>query len=602
VNAVPSQPRSVGAEDLAALPPHPRLLARAFDWSELAARTRSDPETAEILAALRVRGGLLRALPPEVDYGSDPRALLKPVRDAQQRVLAFAMLARLGGDAWCLAEAKRAMAGLVAQSWQGAPFLAVAEAVLTLAAGVDWLFVEFSEAERRAVADKVWAEALGPSLVDEAAQGWIGANHNWNQVCHSGLVAGALVFAERDPAAAARIVNRAVAKLPLAAAAYAPDGVYPEGPTYWMFGTTFHVVLVEALRVALGDGFGLERFPGFLRTAEALDPITGPSGLFFNHADNLERRGYSAAALWFARENARPDLARAELLRLRAQHGSIQREDWRELPLFLLWWRPVATREVRGLPAPLAWRGGTVQPVAVLRSAWGDPEASWLAIKGGTAGHSHAHMDAGGFVFEAGGVRWAVDPERDEYACLRAAGYTQAEIFDYAQESRRWRVFRPGPEGHNILRFDGAPQNVGGRATIGPLRETSEDVSVEIDLGTTYAGQAAGVRRRATLRPDGTVDLVDEWTTLDRPVEVSWQWLTRAEVRVVEDGLRLTQAGRRLALRVGGAGWSVVVEPAGALLRPPVDSPLPGHTRIVLRVPTGARSAGRLSVRLALEA
>ncbi len=134
--------------------------------------------------------------------------------------------------------------------------------------------------------------------------------------------------------------------------------------------------------------------------------------------------------------------------------------DRRDLPLFLLWWRPLPEPIPAVSPAPLVWRGESVQPVASLRSAWGDANATWLAIKGGTANHSHAHMDAGSFIFEALGVRWAVDLVRDDHAFIRAGGITQGQLFDYTQASKRWTIFRLGPEAHIILRFDGAPQRI----------------------------------------------------------------------------------------------------------------------------------------------
>ncbi len=30
--------------------------------------------------------------------------------------------------------------------------------------------------------------------------------------------------------------------------------LYPEGPTYWGYGTTYQVILLAALKSALGDG------------------------------------------------------------------------------------------------------------------------------------------------------------------------------------------------------------------------------------------------------------------------------------------------------------------------------------------------------------
>jgi len=360
------------------------------------------------------------------------------------------------------------------------------------------------------------------------------------------------------------------------------------------------LIQLEAYRSALGTSHGLEKFPGFLATATFLDQVTGPTCDFFNFADNRSDRAYSAASLWFARENHRPDLAAAELARIRAHASRLPVEDSRDLPLALLWWQPLPDPIPAATPAPLAWRGESSQPLAVLRSAWHDPLATWLAIKGGTARHSHAHMDSGSFVFEALGVRWALDPVRDDYSFIRAGGYTQGDIFNYAQDSKRWAIFRLGPEAHNILRFDRAPQIAIGEASVGPLVIAPDGAtSVEIDLSSTYAGQATKVHRTATLHPDASVTLADTWTTLDEPADVTWQWLTAARVTPTLDGLLLEQEGRILCIRFTDTKMPrIEIQTVATLLDAKFDGALPGFTRIVVHLPTPAKTTATFTAHL----
>jgi hypothetical protein len=98
----------------------------------------------------------------------------------------------------------------------------------------------------------------------------------------------------------------------------------------------------------------------------------------------------------------------------------------------------------------LHWTAAGELPIAVMRSAWDDPDATYLAIKGGTPNQSHGHMDVGSFVLEANGVRWALDLGTESYNRMRAA---KLDLWNYSQDSSRWTTFRVGPEGHNILRF-----------------------------------------------------------------------------------------------------------------------------------------------------
>ncbi|RAI73504.1 hypothetical protein HMF3257_02015 [Spirosoma telluris] len=231
------------------------------------------------------------------------------------------------------------------------------------------------------------------------------------------------------------------------------------------------MLLIEALRSALGTSFGLEQFPGFLKTADYKLQMVGPSGLDFNYSDYHLETQNEPIMLWFARETDRPVLARQEiadvhtLYRAAISNTKSTVHPNRHTPLELLWWEPTLAAQSANL-LPLHWTSQGVLPMAVMRSAWNDPQATFVAIKGGTPNHSHAHMDAGSFVLEADGVRWAVDLGTESYDKMRAA---KLDLWSYAQTSTRWTTFRVGPEGHNILRFGGAYQDIMGKGEITTL-------------------------------------------------------------------------------------------------------------------------------------
>lgn len=609
--------RPVARARLASPCPHPRVLATAGDWAAWrAASGGADASDGprDIRDALARRAELLCAAEP-TRFPADPRLMLAAVREAQRVVLVCAAAYRLCAEPRFLAAARRELRGLAEVRWPPEVFLTVAEAAFAVALAHDWLHEELPEEERRALYEKVRDEAFAPSLAAEGRDGWINAGHNWSQVCHGALVCAALSFAEHDADLATHVVNRAIAALPRAAAAYAPDGAYPEGPTYWAYGTTFHLVLADALRVALGESFGTDDFPGFLESADHLEWITSPSGRFFNFADNHPVRTPRAAVLRLARAKGRAEQARREWLALLAAAEEFHPEDTRELPLALIWWRPgdvfspppeaADSAEAERAEGSALWLARGPQPLAVLRGATARGEPVWLATKGGRAGDSHGHMDVGGFVWEAGGVRWAIDPVRDDYRVLREGGFTQGEIFDCSQGSRRWSVFRLGAEGHNILRFEGAPQRVDGRASVTGERHGGRGV-LRVWLDEVYVGQVDAAERCFELDPSGGLEITDRWRTLDRETGTVFQWLTEARVlRVGEGELRLEQGGRVLRLVFQARGASEIagvrLESAEALQDPRVSSPLPGVTRIEIALRTPARTEGGIMVRATLE-
>jgi oligo-alginate lyase len=359
------------------------------------------------------------------------------------------------------------------------------------------------------------------------------------------------------------------------------------------------VILIESLRSALGSSYGLEQFPGFLKTADYNLQMVGPGGLDFNYSDYHIEKQNEPIMLWFARENHRTGLAKQELADIRSLADSPDNKGVRlvnlsrHTPLELLWWEPATASQTTALP--LHWTSAGVLPIAVMRSAWGDSLATFVAIKGGTPNHSHAHMDVGGFVLEADGVRWAVDLGTESYDKMRAA---KLDLWSYAQTSTRWTTFRVGPEGHNILRFDGERQQVAGKAGIKTLPATGGMIGNVVELTPVYQNQVANAQRTVKLNADRSVSLIDEWTTLNRPVTASWQWLTHATVTRTARGLLLQQAGKTLELLVTASGdWTVAIEDVSPA-RNVQDSANPGVSRLVIRLASPANSTHTLAVQI----
>jgi hypothetical protein len=568
----------------------------------LPAQIADDPASARIFAVVKDTAERLLVRPP-VAYVDTGAFWHGPMRQAQGRIVSLAMVYRLTGDARFLERAKlemRTLAGL--PNWYPQHFLDTAEGALGLATGLDWLHDALTAAEREQFAAALVQKALRPSLRVADEKTWVGGNNNWTAVCHGGLVVAALAIAEREPALAKQIVDRALRHLPRYAELYAPAGAYSEGPDYWAYGTTFYALLAETLRTALGTTAGLEQAPGFLRTADYTLQMTAPSGQLFNFGDNGSGLGFEPVLFWFARELRRGELMTRELANLKvladAMAGGEPRSDASRLLALALIWRDPSLRAQPASPLPLVWwsEGGS-QPQAVLRSSWDDPRATFVGLKAGQADDSHAHMDIGSFVLEASGVRWAVDLGRESYPHARANGLA-ADLFKTTQESKRWSIFRCGPESHNLLRFDLAPPLVAATAEIQPLPPTAADApGFVVDLSPVVRDQVARATRRIRLHPDRSVSIDDAWTTLTRATHVTFQWLTLADVTPVPSGATLRQDGETLHLRftTADAGARLEVEDVSRP-RHAWDSANPGLRRIVIHVETPAATTAGLRV------
>jgi hypothetical protein len=557
---------------------HPRLLVDAEGFETLKSRVRREPEARDLYLVLHAQAEAMLDLSP-VEHVLEGRRLLDQSRRALRRVTTLALVYRISEDERFLRGARREMLAAAAfPDWNPSHFLDTAEMSLALALGYDWLYDALSAADRAIIKQALLEKGIEPS---HTQGGCFFHTNNWGQVCTAGIGAAALALLEDDRDLAARVVHRAVTGVPNSMhASFHPDGTYPEGPGYWDYGTSFNVVLIAALESVLGTDFGLSALPGFERTAEYINHATGPSRLYFNYADGGANRGPVPVLQWFAGRFARPDWLTFERPMLRAYLASasplqVGTSSARLLPLALIWMPPAQTPAVPRMS--LHWRGTGEIGVAMHRTSWTNPDAVFVGIKAGFAAGPHGQMDAGSFVLDADGERWAHDLGAENYNRIESLGMN---LWNRAQDSDRWRVFRNNNLSHSTLVIGGRHQDVEGRTTIVRHSESAAFPHTVVDLSPAYRGQATRVLRGIGIANGGEVLVQDRLEGVTGG-PVRWGMVTRADVEIrgpAEAVLR--QNGQQLTLRV--------LQPASAQLRlfdietPPQDhdSANPG-TRMV---------------------
>jgi len=577
------------------LPEHPRLLATPEDWSRLREQVRTDPVSAEIFASVeeQANAALTAPLPVMKRLGTRGR-MLSVSRSVLGRTLSLSLVYRITGKR---EYAERAVAEMLAvcdfESWNPHHFLDVAEMALAVAIGYDWLYDELIPPQRERIARALREKAIEPSF---GKHWWISGRNNWTQVCHAGLSAAAIAIADSQPRLATEVLNRAIVNVARCGESYAPDGVFPEGPLYWDYATSFHVILAAELKRLGGDACGLDTLPGFEKTPVYLMQVTGPTGDYFNYSDATASPHVGVPLFWFARHFRNPGWAGLSARRI-AHAQPLRRRKERLLGLALLWHDPDLAREAARNPEagkpPRIWLGRGSNPVAVFRSGWDDPAALYLGIKGGGPSHSHAHMDGGSFVLEADGVRWAVDPGLQDYRSIEDHGI---KLFKMDQKSARWTLFRFGPEAHNIMRFNGAQQLVKGDGRFVRFEEKGKRPHAVLDLTPLYSDRIAAAHRGVMLVENRAVLFQDEWKAGSAPVEGGWQMLTDADVTVNPREIVLTRKDQTLTLQVLAPADARIDARSVAGLQGPIDADNPGLKRITIRTRTEAGESGSLRV------
>ncbi|MGN6725126.1 MAG: heparinase II/III domain-containing protein [Tepidisphaeraceae bacterium] len=583
--AVPEVPavRSAVRERLA---PHPRLLMTASAFKALGANT--DPRVAALRErVIRLADSYLGR--PPMERILEGKRLLGVSREALTRIPTLALAYRLTADPKFLEAARKNLLTIAGFSdWHPEHFLDVAEMTAAASLGYDWLFDDLKPDDRATLRRAILEKGINASYVSPPWW-WVNGGNNWNQVCNGGVTLGALAIAEDEPALAERTIERAIHGLPNVMKHYAPDGAYPEGAAYWGYGTTYNCLLVDALQTSLGDDFGISEQPGFLKTADYHLHLVGPTGLNFSYSDGTEKACIdpSAAAFYLAKRRGDPSLLFNELKAFdhllerpevsRGHDGA----DW-----LLAAWAPGQTHGAT--PAATSYVGHGITPVATHRTAWTD-DATFIAIKGGSPSASHAHMDVGSFCLDANGVRWVSDLGMQDYNSLETKG---VDLWNGAQGSQRWQVYRLGVQTHNILSVNGHEQRDSGHA---PITRSTANFTV-VDTSPVYADVLAAAVRGIVLRPDGSVRLQDEITALpNAAAPVRWAILTHAEVELHGPSATLRSGKHQLQVNV--------VSPAGATLKivstdPPhaYDAPNPDSRLITFEVNLPAGASQTLAV------
>ncbi len=575
-------------------PGHPRLLATAADWTAIRARVAADPLAANFHAGLMQSAQAALTTTPS-KYEKRGRRLLGVSREVVGRVLGLAYAYCMSGD---LAYARRAEAEMLAAAafpdWNPSHFLDTGEMTTALAIGCDWLDDVLTPTARATIHQAIIEKGLRPGL-DPAAEHnwWHTVQHNWNQVCWGGLSLGALVTAEDEPVLARQVLNLTRAHIGHGLAPYAPDGVYPEGPSYWGYGTTYQVLLNCALESALGTDWDLAARPGFLASAGGVAQMTAPSGRSYNFSDGYEQPQFQPALFWFARRLGDPGLIATELRQLRdpAKGLPAALRD-RFAVLTMIWW-PATPAAVAAPALPLRWLGRGVNPIAGFRESWTDPAALYLGIKGGAAELNHAHMDAGSFVLEADGVRWGIELGMQDYFSLESKN---VDLWNKAQDSQRWQVYRLNNHSHSTLTVDGQPHRVAGYGRFTHFSSADANPHAIADLTPVFVGQASAVHRGIRLLPGRRILVQDELSGLRPGAKVRWQLTTRAEVNCHDAAATLRQEGRSLQAQLLAPGDATfTVEPA----EPPADdfnAPNPGASLLVATATAPADGTLRITI------
>jgi hypothetical protein len=551
------------------VPTHPRLLVsnEKFEWMRRTVASNSIPQLRTWWVSLSNSANSILTQPTNVYVPDERGTILGISRSVLDRVQKLALAWQMAGNTNF---AERAWLELDAASqfpdWHPAHFLDTAEMTHAFAIGYDWLYDYWTPARRTTIRSAIINKGLNQSLtIYTNLSSWASAgNNNWNLVCNGGMVLGALAIGAEHESTNEFIVARAITSAAGVLRHFTTDnGGWYEGAGYWDYTTEYAMRLFAGLESALGSDYSLSDIRGTWETGLVPMLMVGPTKLSFNFADagagNL--RGFQM--FWLARRYNRPEFAWYE------------RTNAPPEVLDALWYDARGTDPAASKVSPdIFFRGPqnttSFEPAdaLTLRTRWNDVDATFLGTKAGELGASHGNLDAGGFVLDALGRRWAHDLGGDSYAL---PGYFGAQ---------RWDYYRLRAEGHNTLVVNPTAnddQVVGATPPVVLFQSAPEgDRSATVmDLTTAYTG-VTRLWRGFSLFNDRRHVLVQDEIQASTPATVWWfMHVHTNENPVIEpDGTSamLTQGTDRLWLKILSGGGTFALSNAVPLPTSPNDT------------------------------
>ena len=524
---------------------HPRLLFSKQEEQRIRDLFGTEPLLDSLYVGLMKEAERLLLVPPQ----EDPRREIKNTKDILpisreqvSRMVNLALAYRLSGDRRFAEKAEKELVHVCNfPDWDPIHYLDVAEMTTAVAIGYDWLYDVLAPSTRQLVVHSIKTKALD-LVVEEYntgnADSWAKRETNWNVVCNTGMVLGALAIEEHYPELAKHIIGEAVRYIPNCLKHFAPDGVCYEGPAYWGYTNMYLSLLLKALNDNFGGDFGLSEMVGVDKSVLYYMHSTSPSGKIFNFANS----GSTAPAaepiyFYFSRAFNQPEVATfyRDVLSKTVHEGNYFRFYFLSIP-----WYDTASSTADALPKLKVYEG--INDIVVFNGNRNIPNSLYLIAKTGDPDMAHQQLDIGTFIVEMNGIRWTDD--------LGTDNYNLPGFWDYKPDGQRWTYFRNSNFSHNTLSIDHKLQNSAGTGEIDRLDDRAAQPFVTMNMSTAYAGQSRFVYRTFRMLDDTRI-LVTDSVGLQSPSQsVQWSVITSADVECKGNTAVLRKDGKSFSLKI----------------------------------------------------
>ena len=564
------------------IPAHPRLLFTADDEQRIKKLAESDSLLVQMIDLLEVKAEELLNEPiieytlRDVNYIQD---ILPISREHVYRITTLAMAYRLTGDKRFASKAEENIINVCNYpDWNPKHYLDVAEMTTAVAIGYDWLYDFLPNSTKQLIVGSIQEKALVHALEEYRTgdnNSWAKRETNWNVVCNTGMIIGALAIAEENPAVTDSIITQGTSFVPNCLKHYAPDGVCYEGPSYWGYTNIFLTLLLKSLEDNFNADFGIVDIPGVKNTVNYYIESISPGGRVFNFANSGGTKpAVTPVYFYYSRSFDQPKAATFYRRALSEIVNNPQASLSRHFFLSIPWYDPSGSEDAMQEDKKLQVFDNEYNPIAVFNGAYDAENSVYLIAKGGAPTKAHQQLDVGTFIIETNGVRWTDD--------LGADSYSLPGFWDYKPGGQRWDYFRNTNFGHNTLSIDGKLQYSAGEGDLLRHNSNSGTPFCIFDLSPVYQEQASTVFRGFKLLENDLMVIRDEVELLPESESIEWSAITSAQLTKVDNVVNFKKDGEQLYLKVIEP-HKVTIHIEEAKTFTPKEKPLEGYHRLSIK-------------------
>ena len=495
---------------------HPRIVATESDFERLRREVKENEHKARWFKSLIEYCDQMKDKPILRYELRDGVRLLYVSWDLQLYAVTLALAYKLTGDkkyfdyAWPHLKAAAEM-----PDWNPSHHIDVGTLAYGYAIAYDW-FYDVMTPEQKAIMEKGAYENLfytvNRAIEDpNTAYCTVLMRNNHNVFSNAGVIATVMAFMDVYPEIASKIGADIIRVLECFMDKFAPEGAYYEGPYYAETAINYTVRVFAAMKPTLGTLYGLDKAQGFDLIADFVMLLQSDVASF-NFADSKCSLLAIAGMFWifdhFGKEGRKDTLAAKNFL----APGISQTSE-------AIIWYNVKEESKSDLRTSIRY---PEEEIISMRDGYYDGQ-TFVGIKAGNTVYAHSHLDAGSFVFDAMGKRWAFDLGQDNY--------------NLYYKYNHWDVYRLRAESHNtlIVNPDSTPGYVlGSRADVVEFTETPDRIKTVINM-TDLFGKERGVdsARRGYLFTDNRSSLIvrDE-VKLNRHSILRWHMCTDSNIEI----------------------------------------------------------------------